>query len=272
MIDSTHTSGSGASAEEIDSLTEQVVPYVADSVPPRKRRDSVRTYLSKIAEPELVAVLAKISESSGLSPESLYDSIAPIFDRAFPDRSHGTRIHELLGDADRFRRGLDLGCGTGASTVPMLDKCDEVIGVDVSERMLEIARDRYESPSVRFVRASFLDRPPKDVTNCDLLTCIGVARHVPAGKEGVFFRFVRNVLVSGGIALISFISERRDPDVAILDNALEAWANAKGIPNRHFSEEELTRGFEEAGFHVVTIKREPSRYLYDKLLVRAHAI
>jgi cyclopropane fatty-acyl-phospholipid synthase-like methyltransferase len=122
---------------------------------------------------------------------------------------------------------------------------------------------------VRFVRANFLEPPPDSIKNNDLLTCIGVARHVPADREDVFFKFLRDVLTTDGVALVSFISERNDPDVVILDRALEAWANSKGIPNRHFSDDELAQGFRNAGFRIEDIRREPSKYFYDKLLVKA---
>jgi SAM-dependent methyltransferase len=42
----------------------------------------------------------------------------------------------------RWRRGLDVACGTGDSTEPLLQVCDEVLGIDSSAPMLEIAAER----------------------------------------------------------------------------------------------------------------------------------
>ncbi len=42
----------------------------------------------------------------------------------------------------RWRRGLDVACGTGDSTVPLLKVCDEVLGIDTSDEMLAFARGK----------------------------------------------------------------------------------------------------------------------------------
>ncbi len=56
-------------------------------------------------------------------------------------------------------RVLDLGCGTGVMIDHYLDAdCDEVIGVDVSKRMIEIADEKFADESrVHFVCADALD-------------------------------------------------------------------------------------------------------------------
>ncbi|HKI57284.1 MAG TPA: class I SAM-dependent methyltransferase [Trueperaceae bacterium] len=48
---------------------------------------------------------------------------------------------------------LDLGCGTGNATAPMVERGLEVVGVDASEAMLAVARRKL--PRVRFHRADF---------------------------------------------------------------------------------------------------------------------
>jgi trans-aconitate 3-methyltransferase len=40
----------------------------------------------------------------------------------------------------RWRTAIDVGCGTGQSTLPLCDHFDEVIGIDSSETQLEEAR------------------------------------------------------------------------------------------------------------------------------------
>jgi glycine/sarcosine N-methyltransferase len=53
------------------------------------------------------------------------------------------------------RRLLDLGCGTGEHARFFADKGFEVVGVDVSDTMLERARDQGAPAGVTFVKADF---------------------------------------------------------------------------------------------------------------------
>lgn len=53
---------------------------------------------------------------------------------------------------------LDLGCGTGVPTAKLLTESDHrVVGVDISEGMLKLAREQV--PAAEFVHADFKDLP-----------------------------------------------------------------------------------------------------------------
>ena len=66
---------------------------------------------------------------------------------------------EAVLDAAAPRVGehvLDIGCGTGASTMELARRVGEtglVTALDISEPLLDLARDRATAPNVRFVRA-----------------------------------------------------------------------------------------------------------------------
>lgn len=61
-----------------------------------------------------------------------------------------------VGEGDRV---LDVGCGTGVMTDFYLDAdADEVVGIDVSARMVEIASEKFsDEPRATFVNADVLD-------------------------------------------------------------------------------------------------------------------
>ena len=42
----------------------------------------------------------------------------------------------------RFRAGLEIGCSTGVLTADLADRCDRMVGVDVAEAALAVARER----------------------------------------------------------------------------------------------------------------------------------
>jgi SAM-dependent methyltransferase len=70
-------------------------------------------------------------------------------------------LDRVLGDVAADTDGsllVDLACGTGRVTEVAVPHFDEVIGMDVSEDMLEIARKRRAGhPNVRFVRGDLMD-------------------------------------------------------------------------------------------------------------------
>jgi ubiquinone/menaquinone biosynthesis C-methylase UbiE len=84
----------------------------------------------------------------------MFDEFADYYDRCF-DRTSDTAFYCKLAD-ERAVALLDLGCGTGAITIPMARRLIErssgtvrIVGIDESHRMLQIARQR--EPEIKWV-------------------------------------------------------------------------------------------------------------------------
>lgn len=77
--------------------------------------------------------------------DTTYDSVAELYDNTFEDIA--VREDELrwlvnqLGDASDFRV-LDIGCGNGAFLAKLAPGIKEAVGVDISAKMLDQARER----------------------------------------------------------------------------------------------------------------------------------
>lgn len=95
------------------------------------------------------AYLARLGAADGaLTPgyvSALFDDYAPRFD-AHLTKALDYRAPEILAEVlsrvsgdRRFRRVLDLGCGTGLMAKALEGKVQAMLGVDLSERMLDIA-------------------------------------------------------------------------------------------------------------------------------------
>lgn len=79
---------------------------------------------------------------------------AAAYDQLYRDKDYQAECDLLERIFDRFARGavrrlLDLGCGTGNHALPLAARGFDVVGVDRSNEMLDIARGRAFSP-VRF--------------------------------------------------------------------------------------------------------------------------
>jgi SAM-dependent methyltransferase len=92
---------------------------------------------------------------------------------------------------------LDLGCGTGWATPFFFEglEVERLVGVDVSRRSLEVARERHASPRARFV--SLRDFSP--VGDQPVVFCNGVFHHVPPPQRAELVRLLAASLQPGGV-------------------------------------------------------------------------
>lgn len=80
--------------------------------------------------------------------EVAYEAIAPVYDDFTAHHDYETRIAMLLelaaenGLRAGASRALDVGCGTGKSFKPLLDRGWEVTACDISASMAALARER----------------------------------------------------------------------------------------------------------------------------------
>src|SRR5215203_5837035 len=83
---------------------------------------------------------------AGDSARETYDSYAAAYDDFNRDYMYERWTGRLLAIAEEAglvgNKLLDVACGTGLSSLPMLGRGWEVMGCDVSPRMLEIARGK----------------------------------------------------------------------------------------------------------------------------------
>ena len=76
--------------------------------------------------------------------ERAYEAIAPVYDDFTAHHDYEVWLGNLLPELHRHglsgRRLLDVGCGTGKSFLPMLERGWRVTACDISPSMLELAR------------------------------------------------------------------------------------------------------------------------------------
>jgi SAM-dependent methyltransferase len=93
---------------------------------------------------------------------------------------------------------LDFGCGLGNATPLFIDELGacNVVGVDVSEGLLERAREAFASePRAKFATIDAYDAP----ASADLAFVNGVFHHIPVADRPGALRYVRRTLKPGGL-------------------------------------------------------------------------
>jgi SAM-dependent methyltransferase len=113
-----------------------------------------------------------------------YEAIAPVYDDFTHHHDYELWLGELLPQLERLgltgSRLLDVGCGTGKSFLPMLARGWDVVGCDISESMLELARAKTDG-SVRLVPADMRELPM--FGEFDLVWCLDDAVNYLLGTE-----------------------------------------------------------------------------------------
>ena len=97
------------------------------------------------------------------------------------------RILNLIAGVTRYQRILDIGCGPGIFFDRLLDIGDEIHGIDISERMIELASERFEKhPERDRIHLKVGDASLKlDFPDAffDLVLAIGVLRYMSSWES-----------------------------------------------------------------------------------------
>jgi ubiquinone/menaquinone biosynthesis C-methylase UbiE len=111
--------------------------------------------------------------TTGETVRETYDAWAPVYDEFNQgylfERWTGKLVEKAEEAGMEGKRLLDIACGTGMSTIPMLDRGWSVTGCDISPGMLEIARGKIGEAAILF-EADMRELP--DVGKFDLVWAI----------------------------------------------------------------------------------------------------
>ena len=140
-----------------------------------------------------------------------FDEYAAHYDRALArgldvtgeDRNYYARrrVEWLRRRLDRLGLGcgnvIEFGCGTGTN-IPFLVElanASSVLGIDASEKSLEIARKKFGSHNARFLTT----REYAPDGRADLVFCNGVFHHIPPADRASAAEYLYHCLKPGGL-------------------------------------------------------------------------
>jgi len=158
---------------------------------------------------------------------------------------------------------LDLGCGNGRFFEFLKDKDIDYIGVDFSEKLIEIAKEKY--PKIKFQVADALNLPSPN-NYFDKIYSIAVLHHIPSERFRIqFFEEVRRILKPNGFLILTVWKpeSKKNLNVFLKGTALKltgklekgdvfrSWGKDAERYFHYFSEKELTDLAERTKFKII---------------------
>jgi ubiquinone/menaquinone biosynthesis C-methylase UbiE len=133
---------------------------------------------------------------------TLFDQRAAYLDRRQLDIRLRRETVDRVVQGKQYSEILDIGCGDGSISTPLLNSNCRLTLLDVSPGMLSIARSRVPeglSSRVKFVNEDFM-QVPFEKNFFDLVICVGVLAHVISPQD--LIAKIASVLKPGGTLIL----------------------------------------------------------------------
>ncbi|HHU62831.1 MAG TPA: class I SAM-dependent methyltransferase [Clostridiales bacterium] len=143
--------------------------------------------------------------SSAFGGKPGYKEFAYIYDSLMEDVDYNQWVAFILGIFGKYSFScgsiLDLGCGTGNVTIPLAQKGFSLVGVDASEDMLAIAKDKAmdKGLDILFIQQKMEDLNIPMAFDCLLSTCDCLNYILDAPALAKLLKKLYNILNKGGI-------------------------------------------------------------------------
>ena len=135
-----------------------------------------------------------------MSIEKAYDAWAARYDiDSNKTRDLGSTSTAATLSSYSFQHVLELGCGTGKNTELLLNRAERVIGLDFSQAMLDIAKEKVANNRAQFIKVDLTSEWNIDAQWADLVTSSLTLEHIEnldpvfeqsnrtLAKNGLFF-------------------------------------------------------------------------------------
>jgi 2-polyprenyl-3-methyl-5-hydroxy-6-metoxy-1,4-benzoquinol methylase len=142
----------------------------------------------------------------------LYENIAEFYDEIFPLKQ--TRLNFIDSFLKDKSRVLDIGCATGELPLVLSKKGHQVVGIDLDEKMIELAREKTKRMGLNtgfFIKDMIKIGEDFSPKSFDAVLCLGntlVHLEKPKKIEKVFMG-IHKVLKSGGILMVQVVNYDR---------------------------------------------------------------
>ncbi len=140
---------------------------------------------------------------------SQYKGFAYIYDRLMEDVDYQlwvNYIEQIINNnTNKVNKILELACGTGNITIPIAKKGYNITGVDISDDMLMIAKNKSveNNLNILFINQDMVNLQLKEKFDCVLIMCDGINYIRDEDDLLQLFQRVYNILEDDGLFIFS---------------------------------------------------------------------
>jgi ubiquinone/menaquinone biosynthesis C-methylase UbiE len=200
-----------------------------------------------------------MSSQVAVGTKAVYDAIADEYDRQFRDELTSKPLERaiLMAFLELVGQGMvaDVGCGPGHVTAFLSAHHENVIGIDLSPRMIELAQDR--APDIGFTVGSMLELAADDASWAGAVLLYSII-HLTEDERSLAFGELARIVRPDGWVLVSFHVD--DAEFAAGETKqIRTWFDHVVELDGHFiSQADVAAQLEAVGFTVVaTLERKP---------------
>jgi SAM-dependent methyltransferase len=114
-------------------------------------------------------------------------------------------VRKYVDDDFTFRKAIDFGCGVGRLVIPLSEIAEHVVGIDISESMLQEAKKNCDSRNIRNVEFIRFKNDFSELhEKYDFIHSYIVFQHIPTHRGEKIFESLLNLLNHGGIGVLHF--------------------------------------------------------------------
>lgn len=191
--------------------------------------------------------------------QRFYDVAAENYNEKYNRDDSERSLETYLKLFDEFvgkkKKILDIGCAGGVN-IPVIRRFDPelVVGVDISPKMIELAKESYgDDPRIMFVNSAIQDLELGE--KFDVIFAMLSMVHVPPTDIEMVLRKIKKLMGAGAYFLANYFEGKNEE----IELAYPDMVGNKNLKRRfsYYSEEFLQDVYKGAGFEIVSLVRSP---------------
>lgn len=124
--------------------------------------------------------------------------------------SRRKKVIQLAGNL-RGKKVLDIGCGSGIFMIDFVKRGASVVGIDYSQKMLDLAKKQLEEHKVNYLKYKLIKAEathlPFEKEKFDIVLATGLADYLSLKQNKLFVSEAARVLKENGIIICGFPSK-----------------------------------------------------------------